>query len=83
MSSWIEEEGRLVKEYSFSTYPAATAFILQLAFLAEQQSHHPSIYWDYLKVKVLLCTHDHSGSITEMDHRFAASVDALPEKNTQ
>jgi len=54
-----------------------------MAFLAEQQSHHPSIYWDYLKVKVLLCTHDHSGSITEMDHRFAASVDALPEKNTQ
>jgi 4a-hydroxytetrahydrobiopterin dehydratase len=77
MSDWHEEDGALVREFAFSDFAAAMAFVNKVADAAEEAGHHPDILihgWN--KVRLSLSTHS-EGRITDADHRLAATIDGL------
>ncbi|MGH9300025.1 MAG: 4a-hydroxytetrahydrobiopterin dehydratase [Acidimicrobiales bacterium] len=68
---WVME-----KEFRFSGFVPAFAFMTAVAMKAEKMNHHPEWSNVYSTVRMLLATHDASG-VTELDielARFANDV---------
>ncbi len=77
LPGWAREEDRLVKTFTFPGFREAVAFIVRLAFEAEQLNHHPELYNVYNRVKVALTTHDAGNRITAMDLKLAHAIEQL------
>lgn len=75
--SWIEHENKLVKEFTFSDFSEAFAFLVRVSLLAEKANHHPEIYNVYNRVKLSLSTHDAGHKITQYDRDLAKAIDQL------
>ena len=68
-------EGRVIrKQFTFSDFPAAVAFVNRLVPDAEAMDHHPDIVINYRKVTLLYSTHD-EGGVTQKDFDGAAMAD--------
>lgn len=80
---WKEENNKLKRSFVFSDFSEAFAFMTRVALLAEKQNHHP--YWSnvYNKVDIELNTHDAGDIVTAKDHKLAASIDGLLEKESK
>ena len=78
VAEWEEQDGALVRELEFPSFPAAIAFVDRLAELAESENHHPDIDIRYRKVTVRWTTHS-EGAITERDHEMAERTSALAD----
>ncbi|MGI8771280.1 MAG: 4a-hydroxytetrahydrobiopterin dehydratase [Acidobacteriaceae bacterium] len=76
LPKWRVEDGALVREVTFPSFPAAIQFVDQLAVRAEQHQHHPDIDIRYTRVRLSLVTHD-AGGLTAKDIAMAAEIDAL------
>ena len=77
MGDWLERDGALVRDFEFSNFVAALAFVNRVAEVAEEANHHPDILihgWN--KVRLSLVTHD-KGAITDDDHALATKIDDL------
>lgn len=74
--AWTLDDGNLVREWTFADFPAAIAFVQQVAILAEQAEHHPDIDIRYNRVRLALSTHD-AGGITERDFALAGLISAV------
>lgn len=74
---WKEIDNKLVWEYRFDTFATAFVFLNEVARLAEEQNHHPAIYNEFTKVRLEVTTHDAGHRVTDLDLRFARSIDAL------
>ena len=72
---WILKDGKLVREWIFSDFPAAIAFVNRIAAIAEDAGHHPDIDIRYNHVTLALISHD-AGGITERDATMAARITA-------
>jgi 4a-hydroxytetrahydrobiopterin dehydratase len=79
-SSWILQNGKLHREYSFLDFIEAFGFMTQVALLAERHSHHPEWGNVYNKVSVDLITHEADG-ITERDFLLAQNMEDIFEAN--
>lgn len=75
--SWNTKDNKLVKEFHFTDFIHAFAFLTKVALLAEKQNHHPEIVNVYNKVVISLQTHDDGNIVTEKDHKLAEAIDAL------
>lgn len=64
------------KTFVFKNYLRTMAFVNAVAYLAEQQDHHPEMLVQYRQCSVRFNTHDVQG-ITQTDLACAALVDAL------
>lgn len=64
------------KTYRFASYLQTMAFANAVAYLAEQQDHHPDLLLAYRSCSVRWRSHD-VGGISQRDFRCAALVDAL------
>jgi 4a-hydroxytetrahydrobiopterin dehydratase len=64
------------KTYGFKNYLRAVAFVNAVAYLAEQQNHHPEILLQFKQCSVRFNTHDVKG-ISIADFESAKLVDAL------
>ena len=64
------------KTFSFKNYLRTIAFVNAIAYIAEQQNHHPELLVRYGTCSVRFNTHDVQG-ITQSDFACAALVDAL------
>jgi 4a-hydroxytetrahydrobiopterin dehydratase len=64
------------KTFAFKSYLRTMAFVNAIAFIAEQQDHHPELLVRYNTCSVRFNTHDAQG-ITQSDFACAALVDAL------
>jgi 4a-hydroxytetrahydrobiopterin dehydratase len=64
------------KTFRFASYLQTLAFANAVAFLAEQQDHHPDMLLTYKSCSVRWRSHDVAG-ISHRDFRCAALVDAL------
>jgi 4a-hydroxytetrahydrobiopterin dehydratase len=64
------------KEYSFKDFYETIAFVNALAYIANQEDHHPDLAVSFNKCKVSFSTHD-AGGLTENDFICAARVNAL------
>lgn len=64
------------KEYEFADYYETIAFVNALAYVANQEDHHPELAVSYDKCRVSFSTHDALG-LTQNDFICAAKVNAL------
>ena len=64
------------KTYRFDNFLKTMAFVNALAFIAEQQDHHPELLVTYGSCSVRFNTHDVHG-LSHSDFECAALVDAL------
>ena len=64
------------KTFAFNNYLRTMAFVNAIAYIAEQQDHHPELLVRYNTCSVRFNTHDALG-ITQSDFACAALVDAL------
>ncbi len=76
LKEWNFKKNALEKSFEFKNFTEAMAFLVQLAFIAEKQNHHPEILNVYNKVTLRLSTHDEEG-VTDKDLKLAASIDSL------
>jgi len=66
----------LEKNFKFKNFTESQEFINKVGSIAEQEGHHPDIYfgWGYAKVKIF--THTIKG-LAESDFILAAKIDQL------
>ena len=64
------------KTFPFKNFLRTMSFVNAVAFIAEQQDHHPEMVVNYGSCSVRFNTHDVQG-ITQTDFACAALVDAL------
>ncbi len=77
LDKWIVEGDKLTKQFSFADFREAMAFMVRVAFEAEEQAHHPELFNVYKDVRIQLATHDAGGKITSKDIALAKRIDAL------
>jgi 4a-hydroxytetrahydrobiopterin dehydratase len=74
---WRRDGRAIVREWTFTDFAGAIAFVDSVAEAAEAANHHPDILvhgWN--KVRLELSTHS-QGGLTEADLELAARVDLL------
>jgi len=76
IKDWEFKNNGLDKAFKFKNFTEAMAFLVQVAFIAEKQNHHPEIWNVYNKVTLRLTTHDEDG-VTDKDFKLAAAIDVL------
>lgn len=67
---------KISKDYKFADFYETIAFVNALAYIANQEDHHPDLVVSYNKCNVAFTTHD-AGGLTENDFICAARVNAL------
>ena len=72
---WQLKQKEIARQYTFSGFVTAMAFVNHVAGLAEAMDHHPEILIQYKKVKLTLSTHS-AGGLTELDFKLAKNIDA-------
>ena len=71
-----DARAKISKDYKFADFYETIAFVNALAYIANQEDHHPDLVVSYNKCGVTFSTHD-AGGLTENDFICAARVDAL------
>ncbi len=77
MSSWKEENDKLVASFEFKNFREAFAFMSEVAIEAEKMNHHPDWSNVWNKVSFKLNTHDAGGKVTEKDQKLALKIDEI------
>jgi 4a-hydroxytetrahydrobiopterin dehydratase len=79
VSLWkrVDEGRALERSFAFDSYWAGLGFVNAVAWIAQQEKHHPDMELGYKKVRVRFSTHAANG-LTENDFICAAKVDRLP-----
>ena len=76
LDGWTHADGALRKTFSFGSFRAAVAFIVRIAFEAEQRDHHPTLTNVYDRVDIALSTHDAGNQVTQKDVDLAQAIEA-------
>ena len=74
LSGWTLEGRAIRKQYTFSDFPAAVAFVNRLVPDVEAADHHPDIIINYRRVTLIYSTHS-EGGLTQKDFDGAAMAD--------
>lgn len=77
MQDWQNKKDELYKEFTFSDFKEAFAFMQAVAVEAEQRQHHPRWENEWNKVKIWLSTHSEGGKVTDKDHSLAEAIDRI------
>ena len=75
---WVHDGDTLRKEFTFTGFGAAVAFVDRLVAPANEARHHPDLEIRYNRVGVTLSTHD-EGGVTDKDIALARAIDDLVE----
>jgi 4a-hydroxytetrahydrobiopterin dehydratase len=77
LPEWQVVEGRRIeRSFAFPNFKSALAFVNRIGEVAEQQGHHPDLYFGWGYVKAALYTHKIKG-LTESDFVMGAKIDGL------
>jgi 4a-hydroxytetrahydrobiopterin dehydratase len=79
LHGWTVEDGALVRNLKFASFPDAIAFVTRLAFDAQETDHHPDLTVSYTRVRVAWSTHS-AGGITAKDFAGAAQSDTIAKR---
>lgn len=75
----IVEEIKIIKNFKFTNFKEALAFVNKVGEIAESENHHPNIFlFGWNKVKITLTTHALKG-LSENDFIIAAKIDAIEQ----
>ena len=72
----VLDEGRLEKQFKFPDFRRALEFVNRVGEIAEEQNHHPDIYFTWGQARIQIWTHAVHG-LTENDFILAARIDEL------
>lgn len=74
---WQETDNQLVREFTFTDFNEAFAFMTRVALVAEKMDHHP--WWSnvYNQLTIKLSTHDAGDVVTAKDHQLAEAIDKI------
>ena len=84
IEGWIREHAdwrrdgndAVSRTFELQSFPAAVAFVVQVAMLAEKHNHHPDIDIRFKSVSIRWTTHD-AGGLTRLDLVLAEATDEL------
>jgi 4a-hydroxytetrahydrobiopterin dehydratase len=76
LTQWQVGDERLKRQWQFSDFSEAFAFMTRVALLAESMQHHPNWSNVYNRVTIELTTHD-LGGLSDLDAELARSIDDL------
>lgn len=74
---WSGDENAIVFEKEFANFVEAFSFLTEVANLAEEANHHPTIENTYNQVKLTLKTHDAGNTVTDKDLNLAEAIDGI------
>jgi 4a-hydroxytetrahydrobiopterin dehydratase len=75
LPGWRHEDDSLVRRFELRGFREAMAFLVRIAFEAEQRGHHPEIANVYGRVDLRLRTHDAGNRVTQLDVELARAID--------
>jgi 4a-hydroxytetrahydrobiopterin dehydratase len=73
---WELDGEQIRRKLTFADFREAIAFVVRLAFEAEEADHHPDILISYKRVTLTYSTHS-AGGLTEKDFAGAAKANGL------
>jgi 4a-hydroxytetrahydrobiopterin dehydratase len=76
LDGWTLDGDAIRKQYTFTDFPEAVAFVNRLVPEAEAADHHPDILINYKRVTLTYSTHS-EGGLTVKDFAGAATADRL------
>jgi 4a-hydroxytetrahydrobiopterin dehydratase len=76
LNGWTEKDGKIHRQFKFSSFVEAFGFMSSLALVAESMGHHPEWFNVYNRVTIDLTTHD-AGGITNKDLELAKKANEL------
>ena len=79
---WKEIDNKLICEQQFESFTTAFSFLNEVAALAMQFNHHPTIINEYTRVRLELTTHDAGNVITELDRQLAEAIARQMKKSS-
>jgi 4a-hydroxytetrahydrobiopterin dehydratase len=75
LGGWRREGDAIVRQFTFSGFPEAVAFVSRLVPGCEEADHHPDVTVNYRRVTLAYSTHS-EGGITAKDFAGAKAADA-------
>jgi 4a-hydroxytetrahydrobiopterin dehydratase len=75
-NGWCHEDNALRREFTFTNFKEAFAFMTAIADMAEAADHHPDWSNSYNIVTIALTSHD-KGCITQRDSLLAEHINTL------
>ena len=75
VTGWEAREKKLHKSFTFRDFKEAMGFLVQVAFVAESEGHHPDFAVQWNRVDFTIWTHA-IGGLSENDFIIAAKLDA-------
>ncbi|MBC7800113.1 MAG: 4a-hydroxytetrahydrobiopterin dehydratase [Gemmatimonadaceae bacterium] len=72
----LPDRDALVREFRFTDFTQAWAFMTRVAAVADRQDHHPEWSNTYNRVTIALTTHD-AGGLSVRDVALAQAIDAV------
>ncbi len=79
LEGWTQKDGKLHRQFQFSSFVEAFGFMTSVALVAESMGHHPEWFNVYNRVTIDLTTHD-AGGITNKDVELAKKANELAKK---
>ena len=77
LNGWTEVNNHLEKTFEFKTFLKTMGFVNAVAWVANNQNHHPEMVVNFNKCVIRTTTHDAGNSVTEKDHELAKAIEAL------
>jgi 4a-hydroxytetrahydrobiopterin dehydratase len=81
LTGWQRLGQEIRKTFQFPNFPAAIAFVNQVAEEAEGADHHPDIDIRYRQVTLALSTHS-AGGLTEKDFDLAEVIERIQNRGS-
>ena len=75
-NGWRHEDNALRREFTFTNFAEAFAFMTSIAVMAEAADHHPDWSNSYNTVAIALTSHD-KGCVTQRDSSLAKQINTL------
>jgi 4a-hydroxytetrahydrobiopterin dehydratase len=79
LNGWSRDGGEIRKTFSFKNFYETIAFVNAIAYIANQQDHHPDMEVGYNKLVVKFSTHS-AGGLTAEDFDAAGRVNQLDHR---
>jgi len=72
----VIDNKKIVKDFKFDSYSKTMAFANKVAYLAEDEGHHPVMHIYFAEITIELWTHAIDG-LSENDFIMAAKIDEI------
>jgi 4a-hydroxytetrahydrobiopterin dehydratase len=78
----VLDEQKLEKQFKFPDFQSALRFVNRVGEIAEEQGHHPDIFFTWGQARIQIWTHSAKG-LTESDFILAAKISELTPAGRQ